>query len=68
MQLFAAKTPRICTKAKKAIFKHYNINEETYRHKFWSAKAKERESPTEIVTHLTDMAASGLKSMTLEQR
>ena len=56
-------------KVKEAIFKRYDINnEEKYRQRFRSAKAKERESPTEIVTRLTDMAASGLKSMTLEQR
>ena len=49
------------TKVKEAIFKRYDINKETYRQRFWSAKAKEGESPTEIVTHLTDMAAKWLK-------
>ena len=49
------------TKVKEAIFKRYDINEETYRQRFWSAKAKEGESPTEIVTRLTDMAAKWLK-------
>ena len=49
------------TKVKEAIFKRYDINEETYRQRFRSAKAKEGESPTEIVTHLTDMAAKWLK-------
>ena len=45
-------------KVKEAIFKRYDINnEETYRQRFRSAKAKERESPTEIVTRLMDMAA-----------
>ena len=36
------------TKVKEAIFKCYDINEETYRQRFRSAKAKEGESPTEI--------------------
>ena len=46
-----------------AIFKHYNINEETYAYHqiFWSATAKEGELPTEKVTHLMDMAAKWLK-------
>ena len=49
------------TKVKEAIFKRYDINEETYRQRFRAAKAKEGESPTEIVTRLTDMAAKWLK-------
>ena len=44
-----------------ATFKRYNINEETYHQRLWSAKAKEGESPTKIVTRLTDMAAKWLK-------
>ena len=49
------------TKVKEAIFKHYDINEETYGQRFWSAKVKEGESPTKIVTRLTDMAVKWLK-------
>ena len=49
------------TKIKEAIFKHYDINEETCCQRFRSAKAKEGESPTEIVTRLTDMAAKWRK-------
>ena len=43
------------------MFKHYNINEEMYCQRFQSAKVKEGESPTKIVTRLTDMAAKWLK-------
>ena len=49
------------TKVKEAIFKYYDINEETYRQRFRSSKVKEGESPTEIVTRLTDMAVRWLK-------
>ena len=49
------------TKVKEAIFKHYDVNEEKYRQRFRSAKAKEGGSPTEIVTRLMDMAAKWLK-------
>ena len=49
------------TKVKEAIFKWYDINDETYRQRFRAAKEKEGESPTEIVTRLTDMAAKWLK-------
>ena len=48
-------------KVKEAIFKHYDINEETYCQRFRSAKAKEGESPSEVVTRLSDMAAKWLK-------
>ena len=61
MQLLAAKTPRTFTKTKEAIFKHYNINEETYCQRFWLAKVKERELPTKIVTRIIVMAAKWLE-------
>ena len=48
-------------KVKEAIFKRYDINEEAYCQRFRSAKAKERESSSEVVTHLSDMAAKWLK-------
>ena len=44
MQLLAVKTPRILLRSSKC----YDINEETYRQRFQSAKAKEGESPAEI--------------------
>ena len=44
-------------KVKEAIFKHYDINKETYHQRFQSAKAMEGESPSEVVTHLSDMVA-----------
>ena len=46
---------------KEAIFKRYDINEETYRQRFRTAKVKEGESPSEVVTRLKDMAAKWLK-------
>ena len=49
------------TKVKEAIFKHYDINKETYRQRFRSTKAKEGESPTEMIIRLTDMAVKWLK-------
>ena len=56
------------TKVKEAIFKRYNINEETYRQRFRSAKAKEGESPTEMVTRLTDMAIKWLKEHDTQEK
>ena len=48
-------------KVKEAIFKRYDINEETYRQRFRTAKVKEGESLSEVVTRLKDMAAKWLK-------
>ena len=50
----SSKDSKNFTKVKEATFKHYGINEEMYYQRFQSAKAKEGESPTKIVTHLTD--------------
>ena len=49
------------TKVKEAILKHYNINEETCHLRFWSAKAKERESLTEMAPCLMDVTVKWLK-------
>ena len=57
----SSEDPKNCTKVKEAIFKHYDINKETYRQRFQSAKAKDGESPTEMVIGLTDMAVKWLK-------
>ena len=55
-------------KVREAIFKCYDINEETYRQKFWSAKVREGESPSEVVTRLSDMAAKWLKEHDTRER
>ena len=63
-QAYAAlgnKNLRDFTKVEEAIFKRYDINEETYHQRFRAVKAKETESPTKMVTRLTDMAAKWLK-------
>ena len=43
------------TKLKDAMFKRYDINEEMYCQRFRAAKAKEGESPIEIVTRLMNI-------------
>ena len=54
-------------KVKEAIFKCYDIKE-TYRQSFWSAKLKEGESLSEVVNHLSDMAAKWLKEHDTRER
>ena len=41
---------------KAAILRRYNINEETYRRQFRSAKLKKEETPRELATRLRDLA------------
>ena len=53
MQLLAAKTPRIFTNTKEALFKHYNINEDTYHRRFRSAKAKDKNHLVRCITVMT---------------
>ena len=48
-------------KVKEAIFRRYNINEETYRQRFRSVKWKENETPMEMVTRIKDLAEKWLK-------
>ena len=62
-QAYAAlsKDSKNFAKVKEAIFKRYDINEETYHQRFWTAKAKEGESSSEAVAHLSDMATKWLK-------
>ena len=55
-------------KDSEAIFKRCDINEETYRQRFRSAKVKEGESPSEVVTRLSDMAAKWLKEHDTRER
>ena len=43
-------------KVKKAIFRRYDINEETYRQRFRTARLKEGEAYTELATRLEDLA------------
>ena len=57
----SSKDSKNFTKVKEAIFKRYDINEEMYWQRFWSAKAKEGEFPTEMITCLTDMAVKWFK-------
>ena len=64
----SSKDSKNFTKVKEAILKRYDINEETYRQTFWSAKAKEGESPTEMATCLTDMAIKWLKEHDTRER
>ena len=53
MQLLAAMTPRIFANTKEALFKHYNINEDTYRQRFRSAKAKDKSHLLRCITVMT---------------
>ena len=46
---------------KAAILRRYNINEETYRKRFRALKFKHGQSPTELVTRLSDIAGKWLK-------
>ena len=41
---------------KEAILRRYDINEETYRHRFRKLRPKEGESPQELITRLKDLA------------
>ena len=42
---------------KEAILRRYDINEETYRQRFRKLRAKEGESPQEVITRLKDLAS-----------
>ena len=55
-------------KVKEAIFKCYDINEETYRQSFWSAKLKEGKSLSEVVNRLSYMAAKWHKEHDTRER
>ena len=57
----SSKDSKFFTKVKEVTFKQYDINQETYHQRFRAVKPKEGESPTEIVTRLTDMAPKWLK-------
>ena len=46
---------------KTAILRRYNINEETYRQRFRKLKAKEGESPQELMTRLKDLATRWMR-------
>ena len=48
-------------RVKAAIFQCYDINEETYRRRFWTLKPKENETPVELVIHVRDLAEKWLK-------
>ena len=39
-----------------AVFRHYDINEETYRQRFRSVMFKDNETPVELVTCIRDLA------------
>ena len=47
---------------KEAIFRRYDINEETYRRRFRSATWRTNEAPVEMLTRITDLAGKWLKS------
>ena len=46
---------------KAAIFRRYDINEETYRQRFREVKPKENETPVELVIRVRDLAEKWLK-------
>uniref|UniRef100_A0A1X7VUY5 CCHC-type domain-containing protein n=1 Tax=Amphimedon queenslandica TaxID=400682 RepID=A0A1X7VUY5_AMPQE len=53
-------------KVNKAIFRHYDINEETYK-RFCSANIKRTEAPFEMLTQITDLADKWLVSCTTRE-
>ena len=48
-------------RVKAAIFRRYDINEETYRRRFREVKPKENETPVELVIRVRDLAKKWLK-------
>ena len=54
-------------KVKEAIFRRYNINEETYRQRFRAVKWKMNETPMEMVTRIKDLAEKWLKTTTTKE-
>ena len=57
-QAYAALSPEDANSydsVKAAILRRYNINEETYRQRFWGTTMKPGETPRELVTRLHDL-------------
>ena len=64
LQVFATmgnKDSKDYEKVKEAIFRRYDINDETYRQRFRTVNLKENETPLEMVTTLQDLADKWLQ-------
>lgn len=53
---------------KAAMFRRYDINDETYRQRFRSIEWKDGEAPLEMLTRLTDLAEKWLKVKDTRQK